>query len=150
MDEDQELKAKRERIAEARRKREAMVAAREKRAEAARLDAELALEEQRLRDEPEIDKAIAEHGPLGIKTAVVETPLGAIVVKRPNHLHYKRFLDKASTKTDDLWALVRTCIVYPDVAKVNAICEEYPALVVTLADACVDLAGHRKSELAPK
>lgn len=150
MDEDQELKAKRDRIAEARRKREAMVVAREKKAEAARLDAELALEEQRLRDEPEIDKAIAEHGPLDIKTAVVETPRGAIVVKRPNHLHYKRFLDKASTKTDDLWALVRTCIVYPDVARVNAICEEYPALVVTLADACVTLAGHRKSELAPK
>lgn len=150
--EDEELKKLREQRDALRRQREEeFAAARERQAEIERLKAEIALEEQRLRDEPEIDKAIAEHGPLNIRTKVIETPAGAVVIKRPNHLHFRKFQDKGdSIKTADVWDLVRTCIAYPDVKRVDKICEDYPGVLMELANAVSDLAGVRRSEVAPK
>lgn len=150
MDEDQELKELRDRAAAVRAEREALEAERARKAEVETARAELAAEEQRLKDEPEIAKAVNEHGAIGSKIAVVETDMGAIVVKRPPPVVFKRFQDKGSTKTDDFWSLVKPCIVYPDVRRVNEILEALPGTLGSLADEVVTLAGYRTKEAGGK
>jgi hypothetical protein len=107
-------------------------------------------EELLTRDAPHVAKAEEDHGPIGVKIAVLETDLGAIIVKRPNHLHYRRYQNKGASSVEDLWALVRPCLVYPSAAEVEKILEELPGKLLPLANRVVELAGHREEELTKK
>lgn len=120
------------------------------RAELEALRREVELEEREARDAPAIAKAEEEHGPIGEKIAVVKTGWGSVVLKRPNHVIFKRFQDKASAKSDDFLALVKPCVVYPDAKTVEVIVEEYPATLVDLADVVVELARGRAREVSAK
>jgi hypothetical protein len=120
------------------------------REELERLRADVERREQQAKDAPAIAAAEAEHGPVGKRIAVIGTDLGAVVVKRPPHLLYKRFIDKDKRKSDDIWQLVRPCIVYPEASRVDAICEELPATLYRLGDAVVELAGFRTEEVSGK
>lgn len=121
-------------------------ARREARLRAARAQKELD-ETRRARKEAEkLEELEGIHGELDKGLRRVDTDEGMIVVKRPNHLHYKRFVDKGKTTTEELSKLVRPCVVYPDKAEFDRILEEAPAALVRCADAVCWLAGMRKEE----
>jgi hypothetical protein len=138
---DEEIKALEARRDKALAQLEQFEKAREDRrkAQLARREAEDA--ENDSRDAPHIAKAEEEIGPIGTKIALVETTLGTIIVKRPNHLVWKKYTRKEKVSADDVEALIRTCLVYPEKARFDAIWEELPGVGSRLIDAVSDLAG---------
>lgn len=97
-----------------------------------------------------IAKAEVDHGPVGKKIRIVDTDLGVIIVKRPNHVLFRKFQDEGKFDTITLDKLVRPCVVYPDHARLDSILDELPATLLRLADAVSVLAGVRKEELSGK
>lgn len=136
MSEREELEA---RIKAAREKRAEVERARAEHEELAELRRQAAREEMAARDAPHIAKAEADHS--AEKIAVLETMLGAIVIKRPNHLHHKRFANKSDrVSLDDLLAYVKPCLVYPDAQRLEAMLEELPGALIPLSDLAFELA----------
>jgi len=103
------------------------------------LERKVRFEENKARDLPHIQAAEDEHGSI----RVINTPLGAIVVKKPHHLAFQKFMRKVSgdkgMKEMDIWRLVRPCIVYPDAAKAEEIIEEYPGVSIRLGNNVIEL-----------
>ncbi len=92
--------------------------------------------------------ASEKHGARRVRA--VETAEGDIIIKRPNHMHYRRFVDAEDAKSDELERLVRSCIVYPSADQVDRIFEELPATLNVVASAIVQMAGHRAENVAGK
>lgn len=136
------------RLEAAKKKREAARQRREELESKGELERRVAAEEQAATDEEALFNAESEHG--RNKVATVDTPMGMIILKRPNPLHFKRFQDKESAKTKDLDQLVRPCLVHPTPAKFDAILEELPATLTRCADRVATLAGVRVRELTGK
>lgn len=136
------------RIAELREKIAGEQRAREERAAAGTKDAQVASLEQQLVDEQAINAAIEKHGEG--KVAVHRTPLGAVVTKRPVHMHYRRFINAKDISSDDAHKLVLTCLVHPTAARFEQIVEELPATSLLVAGQLLDLAAGRKVELEGK
>ncbi|MHC4622188.1 MAG: hypothetical protein ACYTEQ_31005 [Planctomycetota bacterium] len=117
----------RRRLKAAREKNEAFEEQARSREEKREIERRLRFEENKNRDLPKIQAAEDEH----VMIRVVNTPDGAIVVKRPHHLAYQKFVRKVGSDKGmnemDVWKLVKPCIVYPDVSKVEDITEEEPA-----------------------
>lgn len=134
------LRAERAAIAAARRAREAERSTGE----------QIVAERLALADDQAIDKAEAEHGPIGKRIALVRTDLGTVILKRAHPHIFKRYSDKGSIKSTDLEALVRPSLVYPEVGKFDAILEDLPATLMRCADAIAVLAGVRTEELQGK
>ena len=139
-----------EKLAQIRASRTAVANARASRSALQAIKDEIEAEEQALVDEQALDKAEQEIGPIGKKIMVVETPVGSIIVKRANHLVFKKFQDMQSLKTADLEKLVRPCIVHPEASKVDRIFEDLPATLVRVANAVSTLAGARAEEVSGK
>lgn len=138
------------RLDELRAKRAALAAARQAR-ELQRTAAEqLEDEERAFVDDQAIDAAEIEHGPVGKKLAVVQTAMGAIIVKRAHPAMFKRFQDKGSLKHEDLDRLVRHCLVHPASAVFDRIMDELPATMLRCADAVSVLAGVRAEDVSAK
>lgn len=137
---DDQIKALHDRIAKAKAARAPLDEAAGRRAELALLEREALREENALRDGPYIAEA---ERTLGVdRIEVVDTDLGAIVVKRPHHQKFNAVMNKGANLTqDDLAGLVRTCVVYPEWEKTSEYLTELPATMVALADAVVRLAG---------
>lgn len=114
------------------------------------LERKAQFEENRARDWPHIQAAEDEHGEI----RYVNTRLGAIVVKRPHHLVFQKFSRKAGSKKgiDDaaIWSLVRPCIVYPGIDKVNEITETYPGVTAKLGEKVVELGNGEVEEFEGK
>ncbi len=127
------------RIREARAKTAAYKEKGTEREQLRELERRARIEENRARDLPHVQAAEDEHGAV----RVVNTPLGAIVVKRPHHLAFQQFMRRANVEKGvneaDVWRLVKTCIVYPDASKVEEYTEEYPGVTVRLGSAVVEL-----------
>jgi hypothetical protein len=121
--------------------------AREERAEIDRLRREVELAEQRAKDAPHIAKAEEEHG---LRCAVYETAAGAVVVKRPPPLHYRRFQSQSNISSDEMLKLVKSSLVYPDARRLEEILDEQPGALMPLANLVVELAGHRHAEVEKK
>lgn len=127
-----------------------LVRAREERAEIARLEFEIEAAERAVVDEEAIAAAEEEYGPVGRAIAIVETDLGAVVLKRPHAATFQKFQDVGKMRTRDLDALVRPCLVHPDRAGLDRILKELPATLVRLANAVSELAGARAEEVSGK
>jgi hypothetical protein len=142
----QELEARRN---EARRRREAAEAAADKARQLEVLKLEVEAEERAAKEAEAFAKLEAEHGPIGKRLLVVNTDAGAVVVKRPNHVLWKRFQDKpeASGAIDKI---VSSCLVYPSKVEFEALCEEVPAALMLAAEAVCRLAGINRQDLAGK
>lgn len=97
-----------------------------------------------------IADAEAAHGPMGKKVRAIETSNGVVIVKRPNHLLFRKFQDSGKVSTDECERLVRPCLVYPDAATFDRWAEEEPGIIVRAANACAQLAGIRAEEVAGK
>lgn len=147
---EEEMKELKARDAAAAAALEPIEAQRAQRAELAAYRRAVEAKERAIKDAPEIEKAEAEHGPIGEKIAVIETDEGAIVIKKPPPVVFKRFQDKGTTKTDDFLALVKPCLVYPDQRRLGEILEALPATLSRLADEAVALAGFGRKEVAGK
>jgi 23S rRNA-/tRNA-specific pseudouridylate synthase len=148
--EDVEVQALQERLEKARIDRSALEDAEIKRKRVEKLRADVEAEEQSLANEKKLAELEQIHGPAGkaIKAVYVDTVM--VVVKKPNHLHVKRFMDKEETKSEDLDMLVRPCLVYPSKAEFDALVEAHTALLAKAANAVSYLAGFRKEDLAKK
>lgn len=140
-DEDAALAELREKIAAAQRAREERSAANAK-------SGQLASLEQQLADELAINAAEEKYGEG--KFAVHHTPMGAVIIRRPVHMHYRRLMDTKDVKFDDAMKLVLTCLVHPPRASFEAIAEELPAVPILVASKAMDLAAGRKVELEGK
>ena len=97
-----------------------------------------------------LSKLEAELGLEGKAIKKVETSVGMIVVKKPNHLLYKRFLDSDKLDTTVANKLVRSCIVYPSKEEFDKIMEEEPHAIMRCANAVCELAGVRRDEVLGK
>jgi hypothetical protein len=69
-----------------------------------------------------------------------------IVVKKPNHLLFKKFQDVGKTDSTAMYKLVSPCLVHPDKAAFETILEEEPATMARCGDAVCTLAGVRRSD----
>ena len=128
-----------QRIRDARAKTAALDTQIAEREQLRELERQARIEENRARDLPHVQSAEDEHGTI----RVVNTPLGAVVLKRPHHLAYQQFMRRVQSEKGmneaDVWRLAKTCIVYPDVARVEEITEEYPGVTIRLGNAVVEL-----------
>ena len=111
------------------------------------LEAKLLFEQNKARDLPHVQAAEDEHGQI----RVVNTKLGAVVVRKPHHLAFKRFMHKVSGDKEmreaDVWRLAKSCVVYPDISKVDEIREEYPGVTMRLGTAVIELGNGEAEEL---
>ena len=112
-----------------------------------------------LLDAEAIDEAEAKYGDAleygsgqaeGRKLAIVRTDLGAVIVKRPNHVLFKRFQDSGEATAEEFDKLVRPCLVHPDDATFDRYLEAQPAILGRVAGAVATLAGIRMKELSGK
>lgn len=149
---EEEMKELEARAKAAREKLDVIEADREKRAQLAAYRRAVEAEERAIAEAPEIERLEAEHGAIGEKIAVVETDMGAIVIKRPAPVVFKRFQDAGDSKpkSDVFASLVKPCVVYPDMKRFNEILEALPATLSRLADEAVALAGFGQREAAGK
>ena len=86
----------------------------------------------------------------GRKIAIVRTDLGVVIVKRPNHVIFKRFQDSGEANSEEFERLVRPCLVHPDSATFDRYLEEQPGILGRVAGAVATLAGIRMKELSGK
>lgn len=69
-----------------------------------------------------------------------------VILKRPHAAAFKAFQDKEGAKLDDIEALVKPCVVYPEAAVFDRlVTTEQPAVLVRCAEAVCYLAGARRS-----
>ncbi|AKF06079.1 hypothetical protein [Sandaracinus amylolyticus] len=136
------------RLAKARAEMEEVDRAREERAS---LDAKRARVEAAEREVADAKAIAAAEEKFGRdKIATIKTPLGVVIVKRPNHMHYRKFIGAKDIGPDEAERLVLTCLVHPSRAAFEQIVEEYPAIPTIAATQVVDLAAGRQEELAGK
>jgi hypothetical protein len=106
--------------------------------------------ENAARDLPHIREAEEKYGEI----RVINTPMGAIVLRKPNHLAFQKFtrwVNSGHQLDDDaIWRLVKPGIVYPDITRVEEIVEEYPATTVRLGEKAMELAKGKAAELEGK
>lgn len=88
----------------------------------------------------DLNRLRAEHGELyEIRAGDV-----AVVCKRPHRHAFQRFLARAADPQRRYAAfedLLRDCCVHPVGDELDALCERYPAAVVTIAGRLVEIAG---------
>lgn len=132
---EEETKALKERIAKAKAEREKHEAEAEAKAEVERLRRQAEREENAARDAPHITAAEEQYGPLGEGISIVDTPRGAIVIKRPHHLVYRKFAAKEKPKIREVEEFVTGCVVYPDKARFEEISEEFFGVINACAEA---------------
>lgn len=146
-DELAQIQAERAKLAEAKSAREAS-------ASSAR---QLSVARQALDDEKALADAEEKYGSSyvlgdekcdGHALAVVRTPSGSIIVKRPHPPTFNKFVDGKRTH-EDVHTLVQTVTVYPK-DRLHKILDTYPGIAVQCANAAVELANGRSSEVGGK
>ena len=110
---------------------------------------DLAAVELELSDEQALQRAIKEHGKLGLRVHAIYTPLGAVIVKRPTRAAYREY-QSADDRYEGQDVLVHACLVYPDHARYEKIVDDYPAIQSQLAGAVALLAGIQLETTASK
>lgn len=138
------------RLRELRELRAAVEERRKQRHEEAATEEAVAREERALRDAKAIDEAEEKHGPLDRKIAAVDTDAGVVIVKRPNHILFKKFQDSGDASTQAFDKLVRPCLVHPSQSEFDRMLEDQPAILGRAASAVCELAGVRVKEVMGK
>lgn len=131
-----QIKAEQDKVAELREIRE--------------LEEQVRKAEQDALDAPHIAKADEDLGIRGRHFAVVETDLGAVILKRPNALIFRKFQDSGKSTTQAYESLVAKSLYYPSSKRFEEMCDDIPYLVTKCADVVSYLAGVRKKDLDPK
>lgn len=97
-----------------------------------------------------LEDAECMHGPVGTHIAVVETVEGIVIVKRPHPATFKKFQDAGKINSDTIAKFIAPCVVYPDAATFDALCDALAAVPMLCADAITSLAGARAKDQAGK
>lgn len=137
-------------LAAVRAKRALVAAARNARNEQRGAELQLESELQGLADDEAIARYEVEIGPIGKQIMVVDTDMGAIILKRAHALKFKKFQDKGQQTHEAAYMLAQPCVVYPDSARFDVIVDALPATTIRCANAVAVLAGVRSEEIAPK
>lgn len=141
-------------LAELRARRAAVAEARARHAEQVAAAGQLEVERRALADDEAIARLEQEHGPLDKAIAVVQTDLGAVVVRRAKPPSFKRFnegMTRDSPKAFELSEqLVLPCLLYPSREAFAAMIEQQPFTMIRVASAISTLAGVRMQEVAGK
>lgn len=88
----------------------------------------------------QIDALKAQHGDL----RRVKTKRGDVIVRGPDQGEWRRFRAEsgdAKKKAQSVETLVRACVVHPAAPAFSAMLDRAPALVETLAESVLELAG---------
>ena len=144
-----EDEARRE-LAALRSKRAAVEAERERKLAATEAIDELARERRALVDAEAINRAIDEHGKVGVVIEVVQTSIGAVIVKRASAMRFKRFQDGGEVTAQECERLVRPSLVHPSPEVFDLMIDEQPAIIMHAANAIARLAGIRKEDTQKK
>jgi len=114
----------------------------------AALEAEVEEAERDARDEDAFASAIEKHGRR--KVSIFRSVVGAIVLRTPNHLRWRAFLDGEKYDTQSLSKITRPCIVYPSADEVDIIFEDVPDALTQCANLVADLAKGRARDVSGK
>lgn len=127
------------------------IAAAEAAAEAA-LDAQRKrAEERELRNRLERAKAITKAAEEHDRFEVVDTDAGCVIVAPAKATTFKKWHNaKDQFAYAVLEALVRPCLIHPDVAGFEAILKEHPGALTRVANAIVKMAGTASKEVSEK
>jgi hypothetical protein len=138
------------RIKAAREARDANEARRAARFRASDLERELADEERKAADEATLLELEEEHGRNGVAIMRVQTSRnGMVVVRKPNHLHYGRFIDKGKTDRVSVEKIVKDHLLYPDHARFDAILQDEFDTLRKCSNALSELHGLNLREALP-
>lgn len=129
-DKAQRIKDLEERLADARRKRDEAETRRRTKFREEDLERDLVDEERRAKDEETLLELETQYGREGISIGRIETERnGMVVVRKPNHLAYGRFVDKGKHDRVALEKIVTDHLLYPDRAAFEQILQdEYDTL----------------------
>jgi hypothetical protein len=145
---DVELTPLQKRLAEAKAKLAAVAAEDQAFDEAVKAEREPDDIEQKAADIAAWTDAKKKHG--FRRVALIETEMGAIIVKAPHEVSYKEWQDSELKGTISLEKLALPCVIYPAQARLDKILSDYPATTGRLADAVVALAGFRRDDHSKK
>lgn len=101
-----------------------------------------------LADEIALAKAEDEHGATNVRG--VRTASGVVIVKRANHLVFKRYIDRAKFGTKEQEELIAPCLVHPDPDAFDRYVALEPWKLQAVAGAIGVLAGFSQDDLAGK
>lgn len=147
-DPDAELRA---RLAAARAAREAIDDERAKKEASAALAAEVEEEERKLANAQAVRDAEEKYGPVGKSIAVVPTDHGVVIVKKPNHVLFRKWRDSDDmTSCAKMEEFITPSVVYPSRAQFGTIIQDQPALIDTVCTQVASLAGFRLKGAAGK
>lgn len=94
----------------------------------------------------------AKHGLVGKAIAPVYTLDGMIVVKRPDSVKTRHWLDKHAENAtqDELRMLSRPCVIYPELSVFDGMVTDRPVIVPSIATEVLKLGGLKLKELGGK
>ncbi len=139
-----------QRLADIKRQRDEMQQRKAVRDESQRLQREIEQESIKLKNDQVLECLESEHGALGEKIAAVFGPRGVVVVRKPNTILFRKWVDEGKTTTAASIAFVRTCVLSPDQATFDEWLEERPGMLASLLHSCLMLAGFNAEEVAGK
>lgn len=129
-------------LAEIKSRRAALAAVRTKRDEQSAVDQQIAAEALELANELALEDAETSTGlKLGAGLAIVKTPDGDVILKRPSALIYRRFRDQGKYDHESILRLVGSCRVHPSADAFEALDTKYPGVLVRSLEAVSHLAG---------
>lgn len=113
-------------------------------------DEQLETERRAVADAEAINKAIQEHGRVGVNIEVVDSTIGKVIVKRCSAMRYKKFQDIGDFSSEKCEQLVRPNILYPTITAFDAMVEQQPMIATRCANALSRMAGVRKEDVEKK
>lgn len=114
------------------------------------LEAQAEAAERAAQEEAAILEAEQRHGRQGTHIAVVGTPAGVVILKRPDRIKYRHYCDEEKTTTESTELMVRHCVVYPGLPAFDKVMQDYPGALAQLSAAVGRLAGVQLSEIQGK
>lgn len=149
--EDEKTIALQARLEAARAKRAELDGARAEREAASALEAEVEEEERKLANAQAVADAEEKHGKVGKGIAVVPTSHGVIIVKKPNHVLFRKWRDDDEmTSCAKMEEFITPAVVYPSKAEFSRIINDQPALIDTVCTQVAALAGFKLKGAAGK
>lgn len=142
-----EIKQLEEELRALRNANQANRTAEEQKARAADLRAQVLAAKNALRDDPHL---VELEGERGTDYDVVVCRLGAVALRKPSPVQWKRFQTSKQDPREAAEAMVRACLLYPSKDEFNAILDDQPAALESFAMVCASLAGQDVQRLTGK
>lgn len=108
----------------------------------------LAIEQRQIAELEALDAAQTQYGPRAVR--LVETDEGGVILRRPHHAAFRKFMDKGEITSQAQEELVLSCLVYPSKPEFDKLVKLQTGALLRFANAAVELAGFRASELKSK